>query len=206
MLQLWRAVEIRAKGMTFSLLLANLERLRGRDAVDATYKELPPEVESALRLGEIVSNGWYPIEWYRALHSAMNRACDEKGVELSYRIGRESSISQFRGMHRLLLRVLSSEMLVSQSPKIFRMYFDGGEVVMSDVSTGLGTIEFSAWHGFDRAIWSGIMGGLEGFLVARRAFDIRHRVIRGGGSDGSLKVEWRWSMDANVAATDRRGT
>jgi hypothetical protein len=200
------AVEIRAKGLTFSLLLASLEKLRGRDAIDATYKALPPDVEAALRLGEIVPTGWYPIEWYRSLHSAMNRACDEKGVELSYRIGRESSISQFRGMHRLLLRVLSSEMLVSQSPKIFRMYFDGGEVVVSGVNTGVGTIEFSGWHGFDRAVWNGVLGGLEGFLVARRAFDIRHRVIRGGGSDGSLKAEYKWTMDASAAANDRRGT
>jgi hypothetical protein len=199
-------VEIRAKGMTFSLLLANLERLRGQDAVEATYRALPSEVAAALRLGEIVSNGWYSIEWYRSLHAAMNRACDEKGVELSYRIGRESSISQFRGMHRLLLRVLSSEMLVSQTPKIFRMYFDGGDVVVSTVDTGFGTLDFSGWHGFDRAVWSGVMGGIEGFLVARRAFDIRHRVIRGGGSDGSLKVEYKWTMDASAAASDRRGT
>lgn len=206
MIELSIAVEIRAKGMTFSLLLANLEKLRGKDAVEATVRALPPDVASALELGEIVSTGWYPIEWYRSLQAAMNRACDEKGVELSYRIGRESSISQFRGMHRLLLRVLSSEMLVSQSPRIIRMYFDGGDIVVSGVSTGVATIEFSGWHGFDRAVWSGMLGGIEGFLVARRAFDIRHRVIRGGGSDGSLKAEYKWTMDANAAAGDRRGT
>ena len=200
------ASDVRAKGITFSSLLTSLARLRGQDAVQATLQALPPEIETALRLGEIVTTGWYPIEWYRALHAAASRACAEPGVELSKRLGRESTVAQFRGIHRLLLRVISSELLVSQAPKIFRMYFEGGEVGIVDVGTGTGIIEFSGWHGFDRLLWGDVMGGLEGFLIARRAVDVRHRVIRGGGSDGSLKVEYRWSMNATAASGDRRGT
>jgi hypothetical protein len=197
--------EVRAKGITFGSLLSSLERLRGPDAVAATYRELTPEIASALRLGAVVTTGWYPIEWYRALHAAVSRACPGEGSELARKLGREGSIQQFRGIHRLLLRVISSELLVSQAPKIFRMFFDGGEVAMAEVGTGLGVIEFSGWHGFDRSIWNDVVGGMEGFLVARRAVDIRHRVLRGGGSDGSLKVEYRWSMSAGLFSGDRRG-
>jgi hypothetical protein len=197
--------EIRVKGLTFGSLLAALERLRGRDAVDATFRELPQEVASALRLGEVVPTGWYSIEWYRELVAAICRACPEPELDLAWQLGRDSSIAQFRGIHRLLLRVISSELLVSQAPKIFRMYFDGGEVAMAGVDTGMGVIELSGWHGFDRVIWTAVMGGLEGFLVARRAVDIRHRVLRGGGSDGSLKVEYRWSMSPSATSGDAPG-
>src|SRR5258706_911464 len=120
-------------------------------------------------------------------------------------LGREASITQFRGIHRLLWRVISSELLVSQAPKIVRMYFDGGEIGVTEVATGFGVIEFSGWDGFDRTIWAALMGGIEGFLVARRAGDIRHRVLRGGGSDGGLKVEYRWSMSTGITASERPG-
>jgi hypothetical protein len=192
------------KGITFGSLLASLERMRGRDAVDATFRVLPPHVASPLRLGEVVSSGWYPVEWYRTLLTTVVQSSGEAELDLAWQLGRDASISQFRGIHRLLLRVISSELLVSQAPKIFRMYFDGGEVAMAAVDTGMGVIELSGWHGFDRLIWTGVMGGLEGFLVARRAFDIRHRVLRGGGSDGSLKVEYRWSMSPGATASERQ--
>ena len=84
--------------------------------------------------------------------------------------------------------------MIQQAPRIFRLFYDGGEVSMTETGKDFGVIEFNGWHGFDRAIWADVIGGIEGVLTARRAVDIRHRVIRGGGSDGSLKVEYRWSM------------
>jgi len=171
--------------------------------VEGTLAGVPPEISRALRLGEVVASGWYPVDWYRELHAAMNRACGETGLDLSRRIGRESTIEDFRGIYRLLLRVISSETLVAQSPKLFGMFFEGGEVAMVETGKGFGVIEFTGWHGFDRAIWSDVTGAVEGVLVARRATDVRSRVLRGGGSDGHLRLECRWSM---IGALARTGT
>jgi hypothetical protein len=190
---------VRAKGITFRGFLTTLERLRGTDSVEATLAELPPEISRALRLGEVVATGWYPVDWYRELHAAMNRACRETGFELSRRIGLESTIADFRGIYRLLLRVVSSETLVSQSPRLLAMFFEGGEVAMVETGKGFGVIEFTGWHGFDRAMWADMTGAVEGVLVARRAFDIRTRVLRGGGSEGMLRLECRWSMTQPLA-------
>src|SRR5437868_2301798 len=120
--------DVRAKGMAFRAFLTTLERLRGTDAVEATLAALPPEIARALRLGEVVASGWYPVEWYRELHTAMNSACGEPGLDLSRRIGFESTVADFRGVYRLLLRVVSTETLVSQAPRLFGMFFEGGEV------------------------------------------------------------------------------
>jgi hypothetical protein len=185
---------VRAKGIAFWSFLTTLERVRGTDDLEATKAELPREIAEALRLGEVVATGWYPIGWYRELHAAMNRACRQEGFELSHRIGRDSALADFRGIYRLLMRVVSSEMLVSQAPRLFRLYYEGGEVGMAETGKGLGVVEFSGWHGFDRAMWADVTGGMEGVLVARRAVHIRHRVLRGGGSDGTFKIEYRWSM------------
>ena len=195
---------VRAKGMAFRAFLATLERLRGADKVEETLAALPPEIGSALRLGEVVANGWYPVEWYRELHAAMNRACNEVGFDLSRRIGFESTLADFKGIYRLLLRVVSSETLVKQAPRLFGIFFDGGEVAMLEVDKGFGVIEFTGWNGFDRAIWNDISGAVEGFLVARRAFDVRSRVLRGGGLDGTLRLECRWSMIEPVVALSSR--
>src|SRR5439155_6829587 len=59
---------VRVKGVNFKTLLSTLARIHGQQSVDATLKELPAEVEEALRLGAVVASGWYPIDWYRALH------------------------------------------------------------------------------------------------------------------------------------------
>jgi hypothetical protein len=193
------ASAVRAKGITFRSFLTTLERLRGADQVRATLSLVPAEIERAIRLGEIVVNGWYPIDWYRELHAAMNQACSEPGLDLSRRIGRESAIADFRGIYRLLLRVVSSETLVAQAPRLFRMYYEGGEVEMIESDKGFGVLDFRGWQGFDRAMWADVVGGIEGVLVARRAVDVRPRVLRGGGSDGTLRVEYRWSMTTPLA-------
>jgi hypothetical protein len=185
---------VRAKGIAFWSFLTCLERVRGIDDLKATLAELPREIASALEVGEVVATGWYPIAWYRELHAAMNRACRQQGFELSQRIGRDSALADFRGIYRLLMRVISSEMLVSQAPRLFRLYFEGGEVGMAETGKGLGVIEFSRWYGFDRAMWSDVTGGIEGVLIARRAMNVRHRVLRGGADDGTFKIEYRWTM------------
>jgi hypothetical protein len=190
---------VRTKGIAFRGFLTTLERLRGTDAVEGTLRELPPEVSRAIRLGEVVATGWYPVAWYRELHHAMNRACREPGLELSRRIGLESTIADFRGIYRLLLRVVSSETLVSQAPRLFGMFFDGGEVEMVETGKGFGVIEFTGWHGFDKAVWTDIAAAVEGVLVARRAFDIRSRVLRGGDLGGAMCLECRWSMTQPLA-------
>jgi hypothetical protein len=193
---------VRAKGIAFWSFLTTLERVRGTDDHQATLAELPREISEPLRNGEVVATGWYPIAWYRELHAAMNRACRQEGFELSHRIGRDSALADFRGIYRLLLRVVSSEMLVSQAPRLFRLYFEGGNVAMAETGKGLGVIEFSGWHGFDRAMWSDVTGGIEGVLVARRAANVRHRVLSGGGAEANFKIEYRWSMTPSpVSAT-----
>ena len=190
---------VRAKGITFRSFLTTLERLRGKDQVEATLAALPSEIERAIRLGEIVVNGWYPVAWYREMHASMNKVCREPGYDLSRRLGRESAIAEFRGIYRLLLRVLSPEALVAQAAKLFGMYYEGGEVEMIEADKGFGVVDFREWHGFDRALWTDVAGGIEGLLIARRAVDVRPRVLRGGGSDGSFRVEYRWSMTTPIA-------
>ena len=192
---------VRAKGIAFWSFLTSLERLRGTDDRQATLAELPREIAQALRIGEVVATGWYPIDWYRELHAAMNRACRQEGFDLSQRIGRDSALADFRGIYRLLLRVVSSEMLVSQAPRLFRLYFQGGDVAMAETGKGLGVVEFNGWDGFDRAMWSDVTGGIEGVLLARRAIHVRHRVLRGGGEEGHFKIEYRWSMSPNPVSS-----
>jgi hypothetical protein len=181
---------VRVKGVNFKTLLSTLARIHGQQSVDATLSLLPPEIEEALRLGAVVASGWYPIDWYRALHVAIHTACSG-GLELSRQLGRESSIDDFRGIYRYLLKVISSEVLVAQAPRVFQMYFKGGEVMMTDSSRCAGVLDFRGWHGFDKAIWADVTGGVEGILVARGAAAVRQRVLRGGSED-HLTVEYRW--------------
>jgi len=148
-----------------------------------------------MRLGAIVANGWYPVEWYRQLHLAMHSACRMVGggPELSWRLGREAAQDEFSGVYRYLLKVLAPETLVAQVPRAFGMYFKGGTVKMTQGRRGHGVLEFDGWHGFDRGIWADVIGGAEGILIARGATNVHHRILRGGGAEAHLVVEYGWT-------------
>jgi hypothetical protein len=186
------SLEARAKGINFRSFLTVLARVRGEGALERTKALLPEDIRSALDLGAVVASGWYPIAWYRTLHAAMNTACREPSTELSRTIGREASVEEFSGVYRFLLKVITPETLVSQAPRVFRMYFVGGEVRLTESTVGHGVLEFQHWKGFDRCVWADITGGVEGVLVARGASNVRSRVLAGGVAD-SLTVEYRWT-------------
>ena len=68
----------RVKGVAFRSVFASLGKLRGKPAQQAALSRLGEELQNAFNYGGIVPGGWYPIDWYKELFSAIRSATAAK--------------------------------------------------------------------------------------------------------------------------------
>lgn len=184
--------EARTKGLNFRAFTASLERLHGKDAVNATLDAAPREVRDAVRLGQIIASGWYPIAWYRELHLAAQRTLNV-GVELPRAIARDATNHDFNTIFRLALKMLSVETAFGQVHRLVTLYYEGGKAEKLSVRPGVGQVRFTGWVGFDRNIWEDLAASTEVVASLCGGKNVRKYVIA-GGQDGSesLDLELRW--------------
>jgi len=187
-----RLDEAEGKGTNFLHFMQSLAAMKGSGAVEATLARLPAELAEALRLNQMVSIGWYPVSSYRAMHEAMHEATN-CGWDLSRAIGRDATLRSFRGIDRMVVRVLSPQTAIGQAHRLMTMYWRGGVATPIDVRSDFGRVRFSGWGGFNRCVWEAVAGSVEGLVEACGGKNGQVRVIS-GGRDGSreMEVEMRW--------------
>jgi hypothetical protein len=182
---------VRIKGQSFIGFLATLRELRGEEPHRAVMSRLPGEVANALKSGEIVPMGWYPVEWYAALHAAA-RAVEGEGV--SRYIGREAARKDVNTIYRFVLKFLSPETLLKQSAKVFSLFCDGGKCDVTSTQKGSARIRYSECPGACRGMWDVVLGGTEVIVELCGGKNVSSRAINGGGEgDTSLLVQITWT-------------
>ena len=109
-------------------------------------------------------------------------------------VGKVSAARDVKGIYRIVFRALSTETLVKQSPRLFRLFYEGGQVDVQEVRSGFARVRYSECRGFDRNLWLDLLGGGEGVLTAAGAHELRVRIEAGGG-DGHdhLQATVTWS-------------
>lgn len=180
------------KGINFRSFCKTLLRLRGEDAVLDTMELLPREFGDALYYGAIVTGGWYPIEWYRQLHAAAQKATGE-GPALSRLVAKEGLAWDFRHVHKLVRVALTPETLMRLSSYVIRFYFNFGKMSVVETKPGWGRAEFASFEGFDANLWQDMLGGIEAVLELAGARDVVIEVLEGGGDgDAAMTAQARW--------------
>jgi hypothetical protein len=173
--------------------LATLERLRGRAAVEKTIALVSPELREALEYGKVVASGWYPVGWFKELHAAAQKATDE-GPELSHKIGYEGTRSDFRGIYKFVASMFSPETLLKQSPRVWKSYWDGGELVITEASDGRARARCARCFGFDRNLWLNVVGGVQSALEIAGAMKVEVKIVSGGNTgDHAMEFEATWA-------------
>ena len=168
------------KGHSFHSVLWALAELRGQAFRDAVLSSLASEAGEALRYGTLLSSNLYPVAWYRDLfHAVLALAPDSPNF--AREIGKTSAVRDVKGVYRIVFRALSTETLVKQSPRLFRLFYEGGQVDVADVRSGFARVRYSECRGFDRNLWLDLLGGSEGVLTVSGAHDLRMRIEAGGG-------------------------
>ena len=184
--------EARTKGLNFRAFTASLTRLHGEAAVKATLDAAPAEVRDAIRSGHIIASGWYPVAWYRGLYQGAQKALN-LGIELPRAIGRDSTLSDFNSVFRVIVKVMSVETAVGQAHRFITLYYEGGKAETLAKRAGMVRIRFSGWVGFDRNVWEDLASSAEALTSVCGGKNVR-RYLLAGGRDGSddLDLEVRW--------------
>jgi hypothetical protein len=179
------------KGVAFRTVLTLVATARSQEVVDAALAQMPSEAGDALRYGTVIASGWYPVEWYRALWSAICGATGE-GEELVRAIGRAAIDHDFGTLYRALFRMLSPTTLVTTGLKHFSHIYDTGSVAVTDVQDTSVRIQWTGCTGFDHNMWVEIVGSCERLAELAGGKNVRGSIQEGGDAERCVAVvKWR---------------
>jgi len=182
---------IRVKGQGFVGFERTIVELKGPQAMTALMPHLPADVVLVLRNREILSVGWYPIEWYASIHSAAQAL---HGESISREIGRAATRHDVTTLYRFILRFLSPTTLIGQMKRLHAMIADGGDVVVEENRDGAARVRFTACAGGNRGTWEDMLGSFETLLELCGGRNVVARAIA-GGNDGdpgmTCVLTWR---------------
>lgn len=154
---------------------------------------MPRDAGDALRYGAVVASGWYPLEWYTALHAAARAA----GAPPSFarEVGRVTTHRDLTtGVLKLVTRALTPAIMVSIGSRTFNRYYEVGHLEVTSPAAGRARLAWTGCVGFDRNLWEDVLGGCLGALEAAGAQDA-HVAWTSGGSDGqdhaTATARWR---------------
>jgi hypothetical protein len=174
-------------------VLASLEELRGPSTNARVLAALPPSLEASLRTGRLQAENWYPIERYRELLATVLGVTGE-GPELIRSIGFECSRADLAGMYKFFGRLLRPQTLFSGAMRLFKSYYDTGEVWVVAASEGAAHALWKECHGFDENMWLEIVGSCAAILEAGGARNVELRMVNGGKhNDSYMELKATWS-------------
>jgi hypothetical protein len=175
------------KGLAFRTVLNVIAERRGPEVRDKVLAALPRELADAFRYRQLLATGWYPIEWYRDLWSAILRVTGE-GVELARYVGREAVYSDLNSVYRALLKVLSPDTVLTVGMRHFSQIYDTGRVEVLGSRPNYARVRCVGCVGFDRAMWAEVFGSSEMLIELAGGVDCRLKIV-GGGRDGDADAE-----------------
>ena len=186
--------ELRIKGFAIRAFFAVLDDVGERGLEARVRARVPDELSRAMRYGEIVSGGWYPIGWYRELH-AIAREESRRGPDLAREIGRETTRRDLRGILGFVGKLLTPATVMPQAQRILRFYVDGGTVAAHALSPSEIVADYRQLHGFDQSLREEYVGGSEAVLRACGGRDVRATIL--DQSETSMVVRYEHGADGS---------
>jgi eukaryotic-like serine/threonine-protein kinase len=181
--------EIRVKG---SVLLAVLQATQDLDRSglrEATVRRLEGELAESVRSGGPMATEWYPIAWHRELLGAVASHAGTTGLRDVVRRSTRDSVGR---IHRVVVRMLTPDTLISRSSKLFTSFFEASFTAHRE-GTGLTRIAWSGCHGFDRNCWLAQVHTVEEMVTMSGAKLLRKSVLFGGEDrDPEMMLEIGW--------------
>jgi hypothetical protein len=183
---------MQTKGISLNGILKSLEALYGAETYRETVAALGGELGERVRMGALLSGGWYPLAWYRELHATAQMVTGRR-ADLARELSRAATLADFRGVYRLLTFVLSPRAILRKAPSVWNRYYDRGKVEIGEAGDTFTVVRVSDCEGFDLSLWEDVTGGCLGVTEACGGKDVRATLL-GGGRDGDpgMQVELRW--------------
>jgi hypothetical protein len=172
------------KGVAFRTVLKLVGAKLGAAVVDQAITAMPEDLAQALRYGEIIPAGRYPVVSYRTMWSAL-LAAGHQGDEFVRQIGRDAIDNDFNVFYRPLLRILRPATLVSVGMKHFNQIYDTGHVEVIDPTPVSLRLRFTGCVDFDHTIWVELLGSCERLAELAGGKGAQSALVE-GGRDGDV--------------------
>lgn len=181
---------VRIKGQSFVGFLGALRKLEGEQSYRACLAQMPSELAQAIQNGEVLSMGWYSLEWYREMHLACVEVC---GVFVTRRCAREATRNDVNNIYRFILKFFSPETLMKQADKVFSLFCDGGKCRVEASTRNSVRIRYLDCPGAPRAMWESILASTETLVELCGGKEVQGRAVEGGGEgDPSMLALVTW--------------
>lgn len=180
------------KGVAFKTVIWSLEQLSGAPKVTASLERMSPPVRDALRYGEVVPSGWYPVQWYAALLQAIVDT-STGGADVIRNIAALAIDRDITGVYRFLVEHLSPATVASLVCKLFPRYYSSGHVRVEAEGSKHFRVYITDCAGFTELIWQEIYASGKHLVARSGAKNAKYYVLE-GGKDGDTRmiVDARW--------------
>jgi hypothetical protein len=186
------ARELRLKGQAFKGIFWALQQRHGVAVYEQVVGGLPDEFRNAVRYGELVAGGWYPIAWYREMYESIGRVVG-RSPEVPRELSRIAVKQDLNAVYRFVLSFVSPDLMLANWQRVWSLYCDGGRLVVQQPSNREMHLEFTGCFGHDRIIWQDVTGGIEAILEVCKGKDPKVKLVTcGPPSEGTATVHCAW--------------
>jgi hypothetical protein len=183
-------MEAQVRGQVLLGFLNTLSRVWGAQTHDAVLNRIDPKIKARLNGYEVVPSGWYPMQWFVALHEALHAQC---GPGSSAKLGRESSTASVNAVFKFVLSVLSPAMVVGQAARIWKSLFQGVELVLEITEPKRVVARVGPVLAGNAFVWEDWLESMATYLELAGAANVRKQALGGGGAgDIHLRFEMTW--------------
>jgi hypothetical protein len=180
------------KGVAFRTVIWSLERLNGPHRAAAALEQMSSPARDALRYGEIVPSGWYPVDWYAELLQAIvdssNGSADVIRSIAVLAIDRDIT-----GVYRFLVEHLNPGTVASVACKLFPRYYSSGNIRVDAEAAKHFRVHITGCVGFTELMWQEIYASGKHLVVRSGAKSPRHHILEGGkDGDSQMIIDARW--------------
>lgn len=180
---------VQIKGQSVVAFERALLELKGEKAMERLLPRLPADVARSVANKEILAVGWYPMEWFAALHTAAHA---EFGAEISREIGRTATRHDVTTIYRFILKFLSPDTLIKHYGRVFSLFCESGKVVIEGHQKGSAVLRCSGCEGASHGVWEDVIGSTEVILELCGAKSPTGRIMSGAKDTGGMVCQYTW--------------
>jgi len=182
------------KGNAFRTIEQCFVELCGDQARAAALERLSEPLRRSFELKLLLASNWYPISWYRETFAAYRQA-QHAGIELPREIGRRGARRDLSSVYKqILLKMVSPQALMGLSQRLFKSYFDTGQMQIVQSRDGYVRATWTGCEGWDENLWAELAGSCEVLLEMAGAKHVRLRTVLGGrNGDNACEMEAHWA-------------
>jgi hypothetical protein len=145
------------KGTSVAAVIRFVEKEWGTDGLARLAAAVRPVEAAGLVSGQVLAGSWYPFAHFVALLETAETLFGGQG-DISRREGMYCADYDLRGVYRVFIKLASPSFLVERAGKVWRQYYDSGELVVTESGPAAITFELREFAAPHRAHCETVLG------------------------------------------------